>query len=189
MPDQLVLPRIDAESVTIEPRGAVRTRQWWAEGLSIDHPGPSTGRIIPDRLGILTTPAAWIGCVITIVLKELADNPNAAFGFHFETASYLVVVTFLTFSSLMFPLARQGDFYRFRGYFSYIGVFNSAVDVFLGAVNWLNVRSRPKTAKESPVIAKTSEDVDTQSIFYHGVCRLNRDLRGSTHRRPRIAVR
>ncbi len=52
--------------------------------------------------------------VISTILKELADNPNAGFRFQFETISYLVVVTFLTFSALMYLLARQGALYRFR---------------------------------------------------------------------------
>jgi hypothetical protein len=72
---------------------------------------------------------------------------------------------------------------------AYIGVFNSAVDIFLGVVNWLYVSPRPKRVKESPVIAKTAEEVDWETILYHGDRRLNRDLRGSTDRRRRIAVR
>jgi hypothetical protein len=72
---------------------------------------------------------------------------------------------------------------------AYIGVFNSAVDVFLGVVNWLYVSPRARTVKESPVIAKTAEEVDWETILYHGDRRLNRDLRGSTDRRRRIAVR
>ncbi|BCW73624.1 glycosyltransferase family 2 protein [Arthrobacter sp. NicSoilB8] len=68
---------------------------------------------------------------------------------------------------------------------AYIGVFNSAVDVFLGMVNWLYVSPRPKKVKESPVIAKTAEEVDWETILYHGDRRLNRDLRGSADRRKR----
>ena len=112
MPDQLVLPRLEAESVTTEQKGAVRRRQWGAERrsepLSIVHPRPSRRKIILGRLGILTTLAAWVTYVISTILKELADNPNAGFRFQFETISYLVVVTFLTFSALMYLMARQG---------------------------------------------------------------------------------
>ena len=118
MPDQLVLPRLDSESVTTEQKGAVRRRQWGAERrsepLSIVHPRPSRRKIILGRLGILTTLAAWITYVISTILKELADNPNAGFRFQFETVSYLIVVTFLTFSALMYLMARQGALYRFR---------------------------------------------------------------------------
>jgi cellulose synthase/poly-beta-1,6-N-acetylglucosamine synthase-like glycosyltransferase len=72
---------------------------------------------------------------------------------------------------------------------AYIGVVNSAVDVFLGTLNWLYVTPRPKKIEEPPVIAKSAEEVDWEAILYHGDRRLNRDLRGSTDRRRRIAVR
>jgi cellulose synthase/poly-beta-1,6-N-acetylglucosamine synthase-like glycosyltransferase len=118
MSDQLVLPRPDAESVVSEQKVAVRRRQWGAEKrsepLSIVHPRPSRRKIILGRLGILTTLLAWISYVISTILRELANNPNAGFRFQIETVSYLVVVTFLTFSALMYLMARQGALYRFR---------------------------------------------------------------------------
>lgn len=118
MSDQLVLPRPDAESVSAEQKGVARRRQWGAERrsepLSIVHPRPSRRKIILGRLGILTTVLAWVSYVISTILRELADNPNAGFRFQFETASYLIVVTFLTFSALMYLMARQGALYRFR---------------------------------------------------------------------------
>jgi cellulose synthase/poly-beta-1,6-N-acetylglucosamine synthase-like glycosyltransferase len=118
MPDQLVLPRMETESGTTDQKGAVRRRQWGAERrsepLSIVHPRPSRRKIILGRLGILTTLAAWVAYVISTILRELANNPNAGFRFQFETVSYLVVVTFLTFSALMYLMARQGALYRFR---------------------------------------------------------------------------
>ena len=95
-----------------------RRRQWGAEKrsepLSIVHPRPSRRKIILGRLGILITLLAWVTYVISTILRELANNPNAGFRFQFETVSYLVVVTFLTFSALMYLMARQGALYRFR---------------------------------------------------------------------------
>lgn len=130
MPDQIVLSNDDAGAAvgtgTSVPRaapGAVpdaapRRRQWGAERrsepLSIVHPSPSRRKISLGRLGIVITIVSWIVYVISTVLKQLADNPNAGFRFQFETASYLIVVTFLTFSALMYLLARQGALYRFR---------------------------------------------------------------------------
>lgn len=118
MSDQLVIPRPDVESVATEQKGAVRRRQWGAEKrsepLSIVHPRPSRRKIILGRLGILVTLLAWVTYVISTILRELANNPNAGFRFQFETVSYLVVVTFLTFSALMYLIARQGALYRFR---------------------------------------------------------------------------
>lgn len=121
MSDQLVLPRPDAESVSTEQKDVLRRRQWGAERrsepLSIVHPRPSHRKIILGRLGILTTLLAWVSYVISTILRELANNPNAGFRFQFETVSYLVVVTFLTFSALMYLMARQGALYRFRDHF------------------------------------------------------------------------
>ena len=72
---------------------------------------------------------------------------------------------------------------------SYIGLWNSAVDVVLGAVNWLYVTPKPKAKPESLVVPKTAEEVDWESILYHGDRRLNRDLRCGTDRRRRISLR
>lgn len=166
------------------------------------------------------------------ILLAPANNPNAWFRFQLETVTCLVVVTFLTFSALMYLMARQGALYRFRDHSrvprgeldrhfteyaegitgppghwgngasaslnavlaagairAYIGVRKSVVDVFLGVVNWLYISPRPKKAKVSLVVEKTTEEVNWESILYPGDRRPNRDLRGSTDRRRRIAVR
>ncbi|MBT8159194.1 MULTISPECIES: glycosyltransferase family 2 protein [Arthrobacter] len=102
------------------PSSKSRRRQWGAEKrsepLSIVHPTPSRRKIVLGRIGILTTMLAWIGYVVTTVLKQLVDNPGAGFRFGVETLSYLVVVTFLTFSALMYLTARQGALTRFRNH-------------------------------------------------------------------------
>ncbi len=95
-----------------------RRRQWGAERrsepLSIVHPTPSNRKIVLGRLGIVVTVLAWITYIVTTILRQFAENPNAGFRFQFEAVSYLIVVTFLTFSALMYLLARQGALYRFR---------------------------------------------------------------------------
>ncbi len=95
-----------------------RRRQWGAEKrsepLSIVHPTPSRGKIARGRIGIVVTILAWLTYVISTILRQLSENPNAGFRFELEAASYLVVVTFLTFSALMYLVARQGALYRFR---------------------------------------------------------------------------
>ncbi|MGO4691314.1 glycosyltransferase family 2 protein [Glaciibacter sp. 2TAF33] len=131
MPERSVLSDESVESIaTSEPGalpdaslaegGATRKRQWGAERrsepLSIVHPTPSRRKILLGRVGILVTILAWILYVISTVLRQLADNPNAGFQFQLETVSYLVVVTFLTFSALMYLLARQGALYRFANH-------------------------------------------------------------------------
>lgn len=97
---------------------AVRRRQWGAERrsepLSIVHPTPSSRKIALGRLAIVTTVLAWITYIVTTILRQFANNPDAGFRFQLEATSYLIVVTFLTFSALMYLLARQGALYRFR---------------------------------------------------------------------------
>ncbi|NKX49109.1 glycosyltransferase [Arthrobacter deserti] len=71
---------------------------------------------------------------------------------------------------------------------SYIGVRNSLVDMLLGTLNWLYVA--PKQPKPAPdvIVPKAPEDVDWESILYHGDRRLNRDMRGGADDRRRRAA-
>jgi hypothetical protein len=121
--------------------------------------------------------------------QEFPDNPNAGFRLQVATVSYLVGVTFLTFSSLMFIFARESGLPRIRDQFGRIGAPNSAVDVVRGMVNWPYVCARPKKVKENRVIAKAAEEVERETTPHHGDRRLTRELRGSTDCRRRIAVR
>jgi cellulose synthase/poly-beta-1,6-N-acetylglucosamine synthase-like glycosyltransferase len=95
-----------------------RRREWGSEKttepLPIVHPRPSNRKIILGRLAIISTIGCWLIYVVTTIMRELVDNPTAGFRFRFEAVSYLTVVTFLTFSALMYLLARQGAMYRFR---------------------------------------------------------------------------
>ena len=87
-----------------------RKRQWGAERrsepLAIVHPEPSRRKIILGRVGILVTVLAWVGYVVTTVLRALVNDPTAGFRFRAEAVSSVVVVTFLTLSALMYLLAR-----------------------------------------------------------------------------------
>ncbi|WP_154605129.1 MULTISPECIES: glycosyltransferase family 2 protein [Arthrobacter] len=102
-----------------EPTAKVGPRRQWgsekrSEPLSIVHPKPSGRKITLGRLAIVVTILAWLLYLFTTVVRQLADNPNAGFRFQVETVSYVLVVTFLTFSALMYLMARQGALYRFR---------------------------------------------------------------------------
>lgn len=109
-----------AESAQIpahDPKQGPR-RQWGSEKrsepLSIVHPKPSGRKITLGRLAIVVTILAWLLYLVTTVVRQFADNPNAGFRFQAEAVSYVIVVTCLTFSALMYLLARQGALYRFR---------------------------------------------------------------------------
>lgn len=92
-------------------------RQWGAERrsepLSIVHPVPSGAKITWGRVGIVVTILSWIGYVVSTIIREFIDY-GGNFRFTMEAVSYLVVVTFLTFSALMYLVARQGALIRFR---------------------------------------------------------------------------
>ena len=112
------MPVAHPEPIAPAADPAPRRRQWGAEKrsepMSIVHPKPTGRKIVLGRLGIITTITAWIVYVVTTILRQFANNPGAGFRFQLEAASYLTVVTFLTFSALMYLLARQGAMYRFR---------------------------------------------------------------------------
>jgi cellulose synthase (UDP-forming) len=94
-------------------------RQWGAERrsepLSIVHPRPSGRTMTWGRVGIVVTVVSWLGYVVSTVLREFIDSANS-FRFTMEALSYVVVVTFLTFSALMYLVARQGALHRFRSH-------------------------------------------------------------------------
>ncbi|MFE4196499.1 glycosyltransferase family 2 protein [Paenarthrobacter sp. NPDC056912] len=122
MTDQLVDSHdlaVDSSPLPAERlESAGRKRQWGSERrsepLAIVHPTPSSRKIVLGRLAILVTVGSWIYYVISTIIRQFVDNPNSGFRFGFESISYLIVVTFLTFSALMYLIARQGALYRFK---------------------------------------------------------------------------
>ena len=66
------------------------------------------------RLGIVVTVIAWIVYAVSTVARQIFEYGNQDFGLSLEAIFYLVVVTFLTFSALMYMIARQGALRRFR---------------------------------------------------------------------------
>lgn len=93
-----------------------RKRQWGAEKrtlpLSTVHAQPSTRTIGLSRLAVVLTITLWGMYVISTIVRQFFDGPQT-FKFTMEAFSYLIVVTFLTFSALMYLVARQGALQRF----------------------------------------------------------------------------
>ncbi len=91
-------------------------RQWGAERrsapMSMVHPAPSQRSMTLGRVAITVTIGAWIAYIVTTILRQFV-NDGQGFRFTMEAASYMVVVTLLTFSALMYLVARQGALYRF----------------------------------------------------------------------------
>lgn len=84
--------------------------------MSIVHPQPSQRKITWGRVAILVTLGSWLFYVVTTIIRQVVNPPTTGFRFQLESFSYVVVVTFLTFSALMYLMARQGALYRFRGH-------------------------------------------------------------------------
>lgn len=109
-----------AAKIGTEQPGTSRRRQWGSEKrsepLSIVHPAPSRRKLAWGRVAIVTTIAAWFSYVVSTILRQLANNPGVGFRFQFEAVLYLVVVTLLTFSALMYLTARQGAMNRFAAH-------------------------------------------------------------------------
>lgn len=93
-----------------------RKRQWGAERrlhpLSIVHDRPSTRKITWSRIAIVLTVSLWALYVLSTIIRQFFDGPHS-FEFTLQAIGYLVVVTLLTFSALMYLIARQGALQRF----------------------------------------------------------------------------
>jgi cellulose synthase/poly-beta-1,6-N-acetylglucosamine synthase-like glycosyltransferase len=100
-----------------QPGASARRRQWGSERrrapLPSVHPRPSDRRITWGRLAIVVTVVAWLAYVVSTIVRQFLDY-GTGFRFTMEAVSYLVVVTFLTFSALMYLIMRQGALERFR---------------------------------------------------------------------------
>ncbi|MCU1447353.1 glycosyltransferase family 2 protein [Cryobacterium sp.] len=84
------------------------------EPLPTVHDIPSDSKITWGRLAIIATVAAWVAYIIYTILRQFLNNGTESFRFTTEAVSYVIVVTFLTFSALMYLIARQGALQRFR---------------------------------------------------------------------------
>lgn len=95
---------------------SARRRQWGAERrthpLAMIHDKPSTQKIALSRLAIVATIILWLAYLIDTIVRQLFDGPHT-FQFTMQAIGYLTVVTFLTFSALMYLVSRQGALQRF----------------------------------------------------------------------------
>ncbi len=93
-----------------------RKRQWGTERdtspLPSIHNQPSGYAIVFSRLSIILTVLFWAMYVTSVILRQLIDGPKS-YQFTMEVVGYLVVVTLLTFSALVYLITRQGAFQRF----------------------------------------------------------------------------
>lgn len=91
-------------------------RQWGAERRKLPlptiHDQPSTKKMTFSRLAIVSTITLWVVYVISTIIRQFFEGPHS-FEFTLQAIGYTVVVSFLTFSALMYLIARQGALQRF----------------------------------------------------------------------------
>lgn len=102
----------------MQPAPTTRRRQIGAERrtepLAIMHDRPSGTAIAWARLAIVITVLAWLLYMITTIVRMIIEGPQESFIFHLQTWVYGLTVTFLSFSALMYLVARYGALVRFR---------------------------------------------------------------------------
>jgi len=68
------------------------------------------------RLGIVVTILAWLAYLTVTILSQFVNQGFQGMRFASETTGYVLIVSFLTLSSLMYLVARQGALYRTRAH-------------------------------------------------------------------------
>lgn len=102
------------------PPAATRRRQWGTELTrpplpAVEKPA-SDAMMWMGGLAIAVTIGAWIAYMILTVFHQVVRAGLGDTGFLVATACYALVMTLLTFSALMYLLARQGAMHRSRSH-------------------------------------------------------------------------
>lgn len=96
-----------------------KKRQWGSEKDMVPlpslHEKPSTNKLVLSRIAIFLTVFFWIAYILSIVIRQLIEGPQS-YEFTMEAVGYATVVTFLTFSALMYLITRLGAFERFSAH-------------------------------------------------------------------------
>lgn len=132
-----------------------RKRQWGTERetspLSNIHEQPSGYAIVFSRLAIVLTLLFWAMYVISVVIRQLIDGPQS-YQFTIEAFGYLIVVTFLTFSALVYLIARQGALQQFT---KHARIPRAVIDRYFSEHQPSITVLIPSYSEETEVIRKT----------------------------------
>ncbi len=132
-----------------------RKRQWGTERsmtpLPMMHEKPSTLKIALSRVAIVATVIFWALYISSIIFKQLLEGPKN-YNFTVEAFSYSLVVTFLTFSALMYLIARQGALQRFS---KHVRVPRTLLDKYFAKHQPSITVLVPSYSEETSVIRKT----------------------------------
>jgi cellulose synthase/poly-beta-1,6-N-acetylglucosamine synthase-like glycosyltransferase len=99
---------------------ATRRRQWGADRRTdplAPVAAPAGDSLITlGRLGIVFTVLAWAGYIVVTVVSQFVNRGLGGMRFTSETVVYVVIMSLLTMSSLLYLVARQGALYRTRAH-------------------------------------------------------------------------
>lgn len=133
----------------------IKKRQWGTEKdmtlLSIFHEKPSTGKIALSRIAIVLTVFFWLAYVSSTIFRQFIEG-SKGYDFTMEAFGYLIVVTVLSFSALMYLIMRQGAFQRFA---KHTRVSRALIDKFFARKKPAITVLVPSYAEEPQVIRKT----------------------------------
>jgi cellulose synthase (UDP-forming) len=95
-----------------------RKRQWGSERnrtpLPTLHARPSAAKIVWARVAIVITVLAWVAYVLTTILRQIFVYGPDEILLTLQAYLYAAVITFLSFSALMFLVQREAALRRFR---------------------------------------------------------------------------
>ena len=132
-----------------------RKREWGTETrtspLSIIHDKPSTLKISFSRIAIVLTVGFWVLYVISTIIRQFFEGASS-FQFTMEAFGYLIIVTFLTFSALLYLIERQGAFQRFS---KHIRVPRAKLDEYFSCNQPTITVLIPSYSEEPQVVRKT----------------------------------
>lgn len=132
-----------------------RKREWGTERelepLPMLHPEPTGAAIVFSRLAIVAVVVFWLLYVTSVVMRQLIDGPKS-YQFMMESFGYLTVVTFLTFSALIYLITRQGAFQRFS---QHVRVPRAVLDAFFSKHQPSITVLIPSFGEETAVVRKT----------------------------------
>ncbi len=115
------------------------------------HAQPTTRKITLSRTAVVLTVLFWALYVVDTVIRQFFDGPHT-FQFTLQAVSYLLVVTLLTLSALLFLIARQGAFQRFS---RHVRVPRADLDNFFTSHQPALTVLIPSYSEEIAVIRKT----------------------------------
>ncbi len=138
------------------PGGASRRRQWGSErprpALPMVERPASTTATWMGGFAIAATVLAWAAYVVSTISSEFIDLGVHDSVLIEQTIVYVVIMTFLTFSALMYLVARQGALYRSRGH---VRVPRAEIDAFLATARPTLTVLVPSYCEEPAVVRST----------------------------------